>query len=128
MTKDQSDIFSDGFGSDEAGWMSAKRKFGDKRYEKRADEKPEVSSSNLGIGGNDIFATKIAVNPLETPADKSGHADMSNAQSVFGTDAHHEPAPSPYGEDDVEEESDPDLYSKSEIPTETLPGASALTS
>ena len=125
MTKDRSDIFSDGFGSDEAGWMSAKRKFGEKRYEKRPDEKPEVSSSNLGIGGNDIFATKIAVNPLETPADKSGHADMSNAQSVFGTDAHHEPAPSPYGEDDVEEESDSDLDSKSGIPTETLPGASA---
>ena len=124
MTNDRSDIFSDGFGSDEAGWMSAKRKFGDKRYEKRIDEKPEVSSSNLGIGGNDIFATKIAVNPLENPEDRGGHADISQTESFFGTDAHHEPAPSPYGEDDVgdavEEESDSELN----ISSETFPGAS----
>ncbi|MBQ3718564.1 MAG: hypothetical protein II893_04105 [Methanomicrobium sp.] len=124
MTKDQSDIFSDGFGSDEAGWMSAKRKFGEKRYDKRIDEKPEVSSSNLGIGGNDIFATKIAVNPLENPEDRGGHADISKTESFFGTDAHHEPAPSPYGEDNVEDGVEDESDSELNISSETFPGAS----
>ena len=111
LTNDKSDIFSNGFGSDEAGWMSAKRKFGDKRYEKRIDERPAGSPENLSIGGNDIFATKIAVNPLETAEERNAHADMSKAKSVFGTDAHHEPAQSPYGEELPDERAEYDSAS-----------------
>ena len=91
--------------------MSAKRKFGDKRYEKRIDERPAGSSENLSIGGNDIFATKIAVNPLETADERNAHADMSKAKSVFGTDAHHEPAQSPYGEELPDERAEYDSAS-----------------
>ncbi|MBP5475527.1 MAG: hypothetical protein J6X83_04660, partial [Methanomicrobium sp.] len=59
-------------------------------------------------------------------------ADMSNAQSVFGTDAHHEPAPSPYGEDNVVDDVGDDAgdsvgdVSGSELNISgTFPGASA---